>query len=70
MDPRRAETDYLNGYEAGRSTCLIDGSAAARRWLAARPHAGGDPFRAGYARALWDHEDANGVPHDARTQVS
>jgi len=62
-DPRRAETLYFNGYEQGRTICLTKGADAARRWLRQHPRSG-DPLRSGFARALWDWEDANGIPHD------
>lgn len=68
-DPRRAETLYFNGYAKGQTVCLTKGADAARLWLRERPR-GGDPLRSGFARALWDWEDANGVPHDPLEGVS
>ncbi len=58
----RAETDYANGFDQGRTVCLTKGAEAARRWL--REHRREDAYRLGYAAALWAWEDANGLPHD------
>ena len=67
-DPRRAETEYFNGYERGRDACLTKGADTAKRWL--RRNAVTGPFRTGYAGALWDWEDSNGLPHDPVESVS
>jgi hypothetical protein len=62
MERSQGEARYLAGYDAGRAACLRAGSAdAARRWAAEHQHV--DPaYLAGYEWALWDYEDANGVP--------
>ena len=63
VDETRGEARYLAGYEAGRAACLRTGSAAAaRRWVEEHQHAD-SAYLAGYEWALWDYEDANGVPH-------
>lgn len=58
----RAETEYANGFDRGRTACLTKGPETARRWL--REHRRPDAYREGYAAALWAYEDANGLPHD------
>lgn len=58
-----AEHRYLTGYQAGRTSCLQSGSSyVGRQWVEAHQHAD-DAFLAGYEWALWDYEDANGIPH-------
>lgn len=67
---RDAETEFANGYERGRSTCLTRGPEAAHRYLAEQlatsiSDAAAAIFqasRAGYTQAVWDYEDANGLP--------
>lgn len=58
-----SEHRYLAGYQAGRTSCLQTGSSdSGRRWVEAHQHAD-DAYLAGYEWALWDYEDANGMPH-------
>lgn len=57
------EIAWQNGYDQGRTMCLQKGAEAARQWL--REHrADVDSKRFGWAAAVWDYEDANGMPHE------
>ncbi|HET6867694.1 MAG TPA: hypothetical protein VFH80_17380 [Solirubrobacteraceae bacterium] len=60
------EQQYMAGYNAGRTIALRTGSTeAGRRWLS--QHSGADiAYVAGYEWALWDYENANGLPHEQR----
>jgi hypothetical protein len=59
---------YDDGYRDGRAACLRAGSSSsAREWLA--DNDGLDPaYVAGYEWALWDYDDANGLPPDTAGQ--
>lgn len=60
---RDDDARYLAGYHAGRTACLRSGSAeGARRWVEEHQHVDA-AYLAGYEWALWDYEDANGMPH-------
>lgn len=70
-----AESEFANGYDQGRATCLTHGAEAAHRWLAThrvRPAraSSGEARHAGYAQAVWDYEDANGLPHPPRLHLA
>jgi hypothetical protein len=57
---------YLAGYDAGRTACVRTGSVAeALRWIETHQHVDA-AYLAGYEWAVWDYEDANGVPHERR----
>jgi hypothetical protein len=56
------EREWLKGYEAGRAACLARGVDVARQ----RRRRANAAFESGYDWALWDHEDANGLPHESR----
>ena len=63
MSSSTNEAVYLAGYQAGREACLRSGAPeGARRWVEENQHVDA-AFLAGYEWALWDYEDANGVPH-------
>jgi hypothetical protein len=67
VETTSAEARYLAGYNAGRTACLRTGSVdAARVWVAEHQQVDA-AYLAGYEWALWDYEDANGVPHTRRT---
>lgn len=58
-----AEQRYTAGYNAGRTICAQTGSSeAGRQWVEVNQQSD-DAFLAGYEWALWDYEDANGLPH-------
>ncbi|GAC1378514.1 MAG: hypothetical protein NVSMB48_00090 [Marmoricola sp.] len=73
----RTEAEFSAGYRRGRHTCLTKGPDAARRWLETEASRPATPARSpgdkagfeGYAQAVWDYEDANGLPHPVRTGV-
>jgi hypothetical protein len=59
MDSSAGEREWMRGYAAGRAACLAKGADAARQ----QRRASSSAFEAGYDWAIWDHEDANGMPH-------
>lgn len=65
-----ADSEFARGYDEGWATCLTAGPETARGWLRtealrqfAPGHAVNSATRVGYAQAVWDYEDANGLPH-------
>lgn len=66
MGEGRGDVQYLAGYNAARNACLRSGSVEdALRWIETHQHADA-AYLAGYEWAVWDYEDANGVPHERR----
>jgi hypothetical protein len=63
MTATSGEQQYMAGYNAGRTTCLRTGSSeAGRRWLETEARAKDSAYIAGFEWALWDYDDANGLP--------
>lgn len=55
------DQEWTNGYERGRIICLTSGAATGRQWV--RDHRGhGVAYLDGFARAIADYLDANGLP--------
>ncbi len=54
-----AEREWMSGYNAARALCLSKGVEIAQQQ---RPD-GSAAYESGYDWALWDYEDANGLPH-------
>lgn len=63
LNPREAESLWMNGYDSARDVCLSEGLIGAEIWLAANPAIG--PFRAGFMAAARDYADMNGLPFRA-----
>ena len=57
------EQSYLNGYDRVRTVCLTKGVDAARQWLNRSTEDAA--YRDGAKAAIFDYEDANGLPHSA-----
>jgi hypothetical protein len=55
------EQRYLDGYDRVRTVCLIKGVDAARQWLNRSTEDAA--CRDGAKAAIFDYEDANGLPH-------
>lgn len=53
----------MRGYSDGRTLCLTKGVEDARRQAVRRAE---PAYEAGFDWALWDFEDANGLPHGER----
>lgn len=52
---------YFDGYETARAACLTVGLEVALKLLTAR--AADAAWVTGAELAIWDYEDANGLPH-------
>ena len=71
------DVEFFAGYERGRQTCLTKGPESARGWLEAEisrlatlaSSSDGKARFEGYAQAVWDYEDANGLPHSIRAGI-
>lgn len=57
------EQRYLNGYDRVRMVRLTKGVDAARQWLTRCTEDAA--YRDGAKAAIFDYEDANGLPHPA-----
>lgn len=53
---------FFDGYESTRATCLTIGVEVARRLIQARNQRD-SAWLVGAELAVWDYEDANGLPH-------
>ncbi|WP_147455918.1 hypothetical protein [Nocardioides mangrovicus] len=63
MDDAPPERDFALGYDAGRAMCLATSRESARAHQAVREAEQTGAFWEGWSWAVWDYEDANGLPH-------